>query len=397
MKVCTGCTFPHKPENYGRIVDMLKAGKEAPRYDAPYHHGGELSGRENIRLDFSVNVNPLGVPASVRNVLGGLLSQSDCGNALAPLARYPDAVCTKLRRALAGKVNLPEDFILFGNGASELIMLVVAALEPRNALLLAPSFSGYERALRSHGAKIFYHYLRRENNFALQEAPESLCFAGLDMIFLCNPNNPVGNCIDPELLERFAGLCEERNIFLVVDECFLGFAADGESRSLVRLVPSHPHLIVIDAFTKRYAIPSLRLGYAFSSHAMLFRKMQALQAEWSVSLPAQTAGLAALAEDGYLAKARSLIIQERAYMARELAGLSFTVYDGVANFILFSSLGEDAGDVELYEKLLQRGMLIRSCANFHGLGDRDYRIAIRKHAENEMLINALRDIRGLHG
>ncbi len=396
VKLCTGCTFPHRPENYERVIALLRERKESPRYGS-YHHGGELSEAEGVSLDFSVNVNPLGVPAGVQTALAALLSQSKPDSARAALARYPDASCGKLRAALAEKRAVDavdKERILCGNGASELIALLVAAVNPKSALLLAPSFSGYERALCSRGVAVSYHFLRREESFALRLSPEALLAGKPDMLFLCNPQNPVGNVIEPSLLEGIADACEERHIFLVVDECFLGFVTGGEARSLLRLVPDHPHLIVIDAFTKLYAIPSLRLGYAVTSNAMLLQKMRALQPEWSVSLPAQIAGLAALAEDDYVVQSRHLVAGERAYLSRELSSLGFTVYEGEANFVFFSSINMD--DLDLYQQLLEMGLLIRSCADFRGLSGCDYRIAVRKHEDNEVLIKAIKEIRKKH-
>lgn len=387
-------------------------------------HGGEIYDTQAVQYDFSVNINPLGLPDTVRGVLVGALDS---------LTQYPDQECRALRQALAQYTGVPADRILCGNGASELIEAAVRALCPGNILLTAPSFSGYRHAAEGAGVEIRYHMLHREEDFALTDRYLEDLTPDTDMAILCSPANPVGNLVEPDLLTRIVETCEEREIWLMVDECFLGFVSDEEARTTRRFLEpggrfsgtscrtpedrNRPasHLLVLDAFTKRFAMPGIRLGYLMAADPAVLQRIHAQQPEWSVSLPAQAAGCAALAAEGikayemeakrsnaistdtiskdakssegtYLEAARHMIASERRKMVKALAEMGCRVFPGNANFIFFSS------EKELYRRLLARGFLIRNCDNYPGLGRGDYRIAVLRPEQNDALLQAMREI-----
>ena len=379
IKKCTGCTFPHRPENYERIMRLLKPSASGAAPIPEPLHGG-TGGADS--LDFSVSVNPLGMPGTVRAALAGLAERGSC---------YPDYHCAALRAALSRRYGLPSGMICVGNGASELIALAVAAIEPRTALLLAPTFSGYERALAARHTELAFCPLRREEQFSFGGRFATEFFALLqkqpDMVFLCQPNNPTGTCMEPELLHEIARRCEQQGTFLVVDECFLGFVRGAERLSARKLLASYRHVLVIDAATKLYAIPGIRLGWGFGSD-MLLARMRQLQPEWSVSEAAQLAGLAALQDESYLGMTLAAVEAGRNFLAEELGKLSCTVYPGQANFLLWTAPRNIA------EQLRRADVCVRSCAGFRGLGACDYRIAVRPAPENQRLVVAVREALG---
>ena len=326
-------------------------------------HGGEARSGAEIEYDFSVNINPLGIPEGVTRRLKESLSR---------LTQYPDRECRELRAALAIYTGVPAEQILCGNGASELIEASVLALGARSILLTAPSFSGYRHAAEACGTEIRYHELKREEDFALTQRYLEDLAEGPDMAILCSPGNPVGNRIDPDLLMRIAQICGQQGTWLLVDECFIGFTQDEEKTTMRRLlaVPEFSgRLLVLDAFTKRFAMPGVRLGYLMASDPEVLDEIRARQPEWSVSVPAQIAGAA-----------------ERGRMTAEMEKMGLRVCPGEANFIFFSS------DTELFEPLLAAGVLIRRCDNYRGLGRGDYRAAIRLPEENDILLQAMKEI-----
>lgn len=387
VKRCVGCAFPHRPENYERIISLLRGAKGAFDF-AEYHHGGERrpGGQRGADfLDFSVNVNPLGIPPRVIEAVQ---------NALPEIARYPDQHCASLREKIAEKlavlpgVDVSASHIVCGNGASELISLVASSVAPRNALVLAPTFSGYEKSLKAVRAKIHHHFLREETGFSLDETIfDSIREAAPDIIFLCSPNNPTGRVIDKNLLERVAAYCDGAGIFLVVDECFLGFTGRA-AETAARLVGKNPHLVVLSALTKIYALAGIRLGFALSSNHALLRKINLLRPEWSVSTLAQVAGEAALDEDGYIEETIRAVRVEREFLSAELKALGFEVFLGEANFLLFRS-NDDKMSEKLDDFLLRNGISLRNCGNFHGLAERFYRTAVRARKENARLVEIL--------
>ena len=356
-------------------------------------HGGDIYGHKNIELDFSVNLSPIGPPQEVCR----LLAEEDWTGIL---TNYPDPEYRELRQALSQKMDLPEDWILCGNGASELLMAVAQAVRPKRAMIPVPSYQGYERALQAVGAEILFYQLDREKGFTLMEdilerADGLKRLAGTKeetMLFLCNPNNPVGKCIEPELLDKIADYCKTNHIFLVVDECYLDLFPEAQSRTMKRKLPENPHLIIVNAFTKAYALPGIRLGYLATDNEELRERIRLQQPEWSVSMFAQKAGIAALSSRGYLEEARQAVQAERGYISGQLRELGMKVFDGEAPFVMFLS------SKELYEPLKEKGILIRKCDRIRGIRDRSeerghyYRVGIRSHAENVRLMKAIREV-----
>ena len=176
-------------------------------------HGGDIYRYPDV-IDFSVNTNPLGTPESVKRAVQ---------ESVAKIEHYPDVRCEALREAISRfeQVNMEE--ILCGNGAAELFFAAVQAVWPQKALVIAPSFSEYEEALRSVGAEVEYYYLCEEDNFQIREDYVDKLSEEIDMIFLCNPNNPTGQTIDRDMLIKILDRCKKQNIVVILDECFLEF------------------------------------------------------------------------------------------------------------------------------------------------------------------------------
>ena len=153
-------------------------------------HGGDWAGFAAecgaLPLDFSASVSPLGLPEGVR-----------------------DAAAQALRE---------EEMVLCGCGAADLIWRVVWARRPRRTLVLAPTFSEYESALRAAGCVVVHSALRREAGFTAGEELLDALTPELDMAFFCQPNNPTGRVLPPALLEAALARCAQAGIFAVVDE-----------------------------------------------------------------------------------------------------------------------------------------------------------------------------------
>lgn len=332
----------------------------------PFEHGGDIY-KNKVRLDFSSNINPFGMPESAAL---SIVKNVD------KLSVYPDAECAALRSAIAKSENVRPENILCGNGAAELIFAVVRAIRPRRALLISPTFSEYERALSGVDCDIKYFALNEENGFVLTE--RFLDFLkNIDMVFICNPNNPVGNVLDIGLMDKILEKCRENDITAVVDECFMDFVNDGYS--------AKGSSVVIKAFTKLYAMAGLRLGYMIGDSKIIKDTKNAMP-PWSVNGAVQIAGIAALGDTEYKKKSVEYINGERFFLLGELKKCGFEIYGSQANFVFFK------GDTKLYNELLKKGILIRQCGNFRGLDDRFYRAAVRLREENTELIKAIEEI-----
>lgn len=348
-------------------------------------HGGNIYGNE-IEYDFSVNLNPLGPPDSVRDALAAALNHVE---------EYPDPEYRELRRGLANYWQLAEEQIVPGNGASELIPGIIRTLSPKTCMVTAPCYSGYETALNAAAPSCRIHRipLRAEDDFTL---PENICkeIARVkpNLLILTNPNNPNGKRISANRLREIADACRTEGTVLLMDECFLALSG-GDEDSLIHCIRSEAlPAVVLRAFTKTFAIPGVRLGYAVCSALMAERIRRELP-EWNLSVFAQYAGTAALeaaagGTSGYLAASVEMIAREREYLTAELESLGFRVFPSDANYILFQSR-----DRELHQKLLDKGILIRDCRDYHGLTAGFYRTAVRTHRENTALLRCLRNIK----
>ncbi len=333
-------------------------------------HGGDIY-RNKVKMDFSVNINPLGMPESVKAALMEAVADCSC---------YPDIRQEELKQAIHVMSGADKNNILCGNGASELFMAIVHGLKPKKIVIPVPSFFGYEKAAKASGAEVLYYEMKLEENFCLTDSVTDFLSEDTDILFLANPNNPVGNRLSTELLEKILRHCMAKNIVVVLDECFIEFTEGWEQYSFLRRVGEFPNLIVVRGFTKIFAIPGVRLGYLVCDNLELIKKIEEQLPEWNLSVFAQKAGIAAAKETAYRMKSAEAVKTEREYLTGELQKLGVLVYPSEANYLMVYT------EYPLAEELLKRGILIRDCSNYRGLTEGYYRIAIKQREENEKLL-----------
>ena len=422
-----------------------------------YVHGGDIYSDPSLKsnkdlLDYSANINPLGIPVGVRRALK---------DAVAGCVNYPDPFCRELRDRLSRCFSLPAEMIYCGNGAADVLFRIMTALKPKRTLVLAPTFADYEKAALAAGSKMDYFTLKEDNEFAV--TPEILksitkrtelvvlcnpnnptgklmnkelllkvlrhceelhipllvdeCFMdfvqdqdnytlidqlaghpGLiilkaitkrtEMVVLCNPNNPTGKLMDKGLLLTVLRHCGELHIPLLVDECFMDFVMDKDKYSLLDQVTGHPGLIILKAFTKIFAIPGVRLGFCLTSDTVMMDKLYACGQDWNVSVLAQAAGVAALDEKDFLVETRELIAIEKAYLITQLRLIGLKVFEGAANYILIKTLH----NYPWPQKLKKHHIMIRDCSNYRGLSPGYYRIAVKTRRDNRKLVKIMKEL-----
>ena len=348
-----------------------------------YEHGGDiytqkLAPNGKPFVDYSANINPLGLPAGIRRAVK--LALKDCVN-------YPDPFCRELAEAMSKYMQLPKEYFFFGNGAADVLFRLALALKPRQAMLLAPTFADYEKALRTVGCNIIYYNLKPELEFIPDRDIVGKITQRVKLVVLCNPNNPTGQLIPRAMLERVLHKCRMVGAHLLVDECFMDFVASDEAFSLRDLLADYPELIILKAFTKTFAMPGIRLGYCLTSDSKLWSALHEAGQDWNVSILAQKAGIAALKEEDYLRESYKLIAEERAYLCEGLTALGARVYGSKANYIFFY-LKEPKNLVEI---MREQGYLLRSCENYHNLGHGYYRIAVKTRVQNRNLLKLIKE------
>ena len=339
-------------------------------------HGGNVYQYQNC-VDFSANCNPLGTPKSVKTAIIESLSH---------INDYPQVGCAPLKEAIAQYEGVKPSQVICGNGAAEIIFSLCRALKPKKALLPAPTFAEYEQALTSVDCSCSHFFLKEEREFSMDDSFLEEISKEFDIIFLCNPNNPTGILTDRDFLMKVLKKCREHSVFLVVDECFLDFVEEPESYTLKDVLKEYQNLFLLKAFTKRYAMAGVRLGYGLTANQDLLQKMESVTQPWNVSSLAQAAGLAALKETEYVKEGRETVFKEQEFLKKEMKELGFTVFPSEANYIFFK------GERNLFEKCVQKGVLIRDCSNYPGLESGYFRIAVKNHEDNKTLIRALKEI-----
>lgn len=342
-------------------------------------HGGDVAGYElaygRKPVDFSASLNPFGMPEGVRRA---------ARRAVDDAAAYPDPECGRLRRGLAEDLGVKAEWILCGNGAADVLFRIMLGARPARGLVTAPAFSEYENALVCAGAEVLFHPLSRVNDFLLDDGILAALAPDVDVVCLCQPNNPTGQTIRRDLLAAILSRCEENGTLLVMDECFVPFVDADQDVSILSRVRDFSRLVVVGSFTKLYAMAGLRLGFAVSSDAAFLDRMRRAGQPWSVSSIAQAAGCAALGERAYVEESLAALRVEREWLVRQFAGMGIHCL-GEANYLFFS-----CGRKNLHQALAEKGILIRDCGNFRGLRAGDYRIAVRGRGDNEKLIAAVK-------
>lgn len=339
------------------------------------YHGGDIY-RNQIRLDFSVNTNPLGMPDPVKEALHQAVEEAE---------NYPDIRAQALSAAVTEQLQVRKEQLVFGNGASELFHAVLHAIKPSKILIPVPSFLGYEEAAKAIDCEVIFYEMKKEENFCLTDRILDVLDENISLVFLANPNNPVGNLVEPELIFQIAEKCRQCDITLVLDECFMELTRKEQTYSFLKRLDEFPNVVVIRAFTKLYAIPGVRLGYLVCEKN-LAEKIRLQLPEWNLSVFAQRAGVAAIKEQEYIARAVVCIQTQRQFLLEELQAAGCSVFDSDADYLLFYS------EMPLYELFLQRGILIRDCSNFRGLQRGYYRIAVKSEEQNRMFAEVLREI-----
>ena len=337
-------------------------------------HGGDVYHHQGC-IDFSANCNPLGTPRKVKEAIIESLDH---------INDYPQVGCFPLKKAIAEYEHTDFSQVICGNGAAEVIFTLCRAVSPKKALVPAPTFAEYQQALYSVGCQVEFFYLDEKKQFRLDEDFISALTPDLDIIFLCNPNNPTGLLVEKEVLKKLLDRCRQLDIFMAVDECFLDFVPEPEKYTLKEYLKDYENLFLFKAFTKRYAMAGVRLGYGLCGNGKLLEKMESMCQPWNVSSLAQAAGLAALKETAYVEEGRQVTFQELDYLKKELSALGYPVYPSQANYVFFK------GPEDLYEKLEKKKILIRDCSNYTGLCKGYYRVAVKNHEENRALIQALK-------
>jgi len=353
-------------------------------------HGGDGWRHQGIE-DFSANLNPLGPPSGLDQMLFEAASELD---------HYPDDSCDALKSALAAKYGLDQGNIITGVGSSELIRLFPEVFIERGdkVLMPRPTFGEYSFACRFMGAELMTEELAPERGFrpdldAMLQRLDGSCKAA----FICNPNNPTSVCAPRKALLEFIESCERKDVLVFLDETLLELLAQEDGISCVPEVESHDNLLIIRSLTKSFAIPGLRVGYGLASQRMISILERGRQT-WNLGHLEQAVSARLISERYHHVEEGKKVLEKEGPRVHALLSqhrIKINRPDGFYYFLDVRQAGMSGA--EFRERMKGQGVLVRDCASFGPPYDGYVRFCLRTREKNELLTAALDQVLGKEG
>ena len=316
------------------------------------------------------NENPFGCSPKVTAAL----------QTMTDLHRYPDSDGRALKQAISKRIRCAKAQVFLGNGSNEVLECAAKAfIEPGERVLVsAHSFAMYPIFAQLAGAELFIVPMRD------WQIDLSAMLAAINeqtrLIYLATINNPTGSALAYADLQAFLTQVPG-DVLVVVDEAYIEFAT--AAQTLVPLVQQHSNLLIARTFSKAYGLAGFRLGYGIA-HQTLIGGLEKVRQPFNINSLAQTAAIAALADQAFVEQTIVHTLQQRQRLERVIQASGFQVLPSEANFICFR-VGAEAGG--LYEFMLSAGVIIRPLAAYSMA--QWLRVSIGTEAENTAFINVL--------
>lgn len=354
-----------------------------------HFHGSDLEKIEEIYgihkeeiVSFSANVNPLGVSPLLRHTLSEKIDA---------ITTYPDREYTSLRKCIATYCGTEYENVIVGNGSTELISLFIQIEHPRKALVIGPTYSEYEREIALGGGTTLYYPLHECDNFRLDtEDFLSHLNESIDLLVICNPNNPTSSCITRTEMRHILDACKQHDIYVMVDETYVEFADNMDEISAIPLTNYYNNIIILRGTSKFFAAPGLRLGYAITGNRDLIKSINTRKNPWTINSLAVIAGETMFTDVSYIQKTKALISSERARILKRFREHpEFKVYEPSANFLLVRILKDDLTSQDLFDRAIRQKMMIRDCSTFPFLDNKYIRLCFMEPEDNDRLLSCL--------
>lgn len=358
---------------------------------ADHFHGSDLEKIEKIYgirkeeiTSFSANVNPLGLSGNL---------QKELSEHLDVITSYPDREYTALRATIAEYCDTVKENIIVGNGSTELISLFIGTIHPKKALIIGPTYSEYEREVSLGGGTSLYFPLKEEDGFCLSfERLQGQLNESIDLLILCNPNNPTSTAIIRKDLRRICDLCKQLGIFVMVDETYIEFAENYEEINGIPLTDYYNNLIILRGISKFFASPGLRLGYAITGNKDTIKAINARQNPWTINSLAEVAGKLMFTDTAYIKATKELIASERKRICLRLSSIDgLTYYPPVANFVLVHIRKDGITADTLFDRAIRKKLMIRNCSTFPFLDNTYFRFCFMSPEKNDELLDCIEE------
>lgn len=357
-----------------------------------HFHGSDLEKIERIYgikkediISFSANVNPLGVSFRLKE---SLTEHIDA------ITTYPDREYTSLRKCIAEYIHSDIHNIVVGNGSTELISLFIQITHPKKAFIVGPTYSEYEREVAMGGGRSHYFSLTEAGEFRLDTpALTEELSQDVDLLILCNPNNPTSSVIKREQMREILDYCKRRSITVLVDETYVEFTENPEEVTAIPLTEYYNNIIILRGISKFFAAPGLRLGYAVCGNRDLLKEIDQRKNPWTINSLAAIAGEIMFTDDAYIRETRRLISAERARVCQALKGSpDYKPFQAHANFVLVKILNQNFISSDVFDAAIRKNLMIRDCSTFPFLNNKYIRLCFMMPEQNDALLKVLLEL-----
>lgn len=339
---------------------------------------------EKSIINFSGNVNPLGLSKQLQEKLV---------NNIDLVTNYPDPDYVSLKESISRYAATDSEYVLLGNGTTELIAHYIDYVHPKKALIIGPTYSEYEKKISSCDAVVIYYPLHEENNFQI-DIPKiiELCSNDIDLVVLCNPNNPTASLVNAKDLNPLFDHLKTLGLHILIDETYMDFIENTEKISAIQLVEKYSNCIVLRSFSKFFSAPGLRLGYGITSDFKCHESMEKQRHHWAINSLAAFAGSELMKDDEFIEKSRHFIQNERNRVMKQLAKINeLKVFPNYGNFFFVKIINTNYTTADLFDHLIKKGLMIRDTASFPFLHGEYFRFSLSTQDNNDLLIHEIQN------
>lgn len=326
------------------------------------------------------NENPLGPSPAVKRAIQ---------TALEEVHRYPDGACFEMRKAVSAYYNVPENWLMFGNGSDEIVdILVQIYCKPGDSILTSEAaFSAYQISATSVRVKTQHTKLTSDLRFDLKAMAALLdSDSTIKMVFLPNPNNPTGTYFTAKEFDDFMSVAGKKDIFVVLDEAYLEFVRAKDYPNGRDYQKKYPNILLVRTMSKVFGLAALRVGVLIAPPEVC-DVYNRVRKPFNINSLAQAAVVAALGDKDYIEKVKRVTWEGLDYYYRELDKLGLKYWPSQGNFVLFDT-GRDGGEV--FNALLKEGVILRPLKPY---GMPAYlRMSVGLPEENEAAIRAIKKV-----
>jgi len=348
-------------------------------------HGGTAWKLQSIE-DFSHNLNPLGPPPELADIIAEAVCSVD---------HYPDDSCQALKGVISERFGVDEGNIIVGAGSSDLIRLFpnVFLNQGDRVLIPRPTFAEYSQQCAIAGGKSNDLLLLETDDFRLsKEAISHRLTPSTRILYLCNPNNPTGRVESRDKILDIVRECRKKDVLVFLDETLLDMVKGHEDVTCVPYIQDYDNLFIASSLTKSFAIPGVRIGFGFGSEEMI-GYLDKARMTWNVGALEQHIATVLLRDHmDHVHRAAELMCEEARWIHSELRKVGFPMSAISDSYFYFSSLQSlKTTGKEFQERMLYQGIMVRDCASFGRPFDRFIRFCVKDRERNTQFVHAVHD------